>query len=283
MAERLHQDTWRQWRQRLEALLIRADLIQQQHDPPQPDNILAPQLFSAAKEGAVENFIEALEDHCVKERVSLPVLLARCSPSNNTLLHAAAESDDNFRAVIDFVPEHLIYCENSRGETPLHIAARAGKAVAVELLLLRGMLGDTDRCGNSALHEAVRNRHHDVIGQLVRKDPSQLYCENKENKSPLCIAIETGDLKVLTLLLEAPNNGEDWRRSKGERIFRMPPVHVAIMYTKMGKPYFCALADSLIFLVTLLRSSFWFPLVVEKSSATSKSLDYGMIACYPMG
>ncbi|XP_039160916.1 serine/threonine-protein phosphatase 6 regulatory ankyrin repeat subunit B-like [Eucalyptus grandis] len=184
MAERLHEEMWRQRRHRLEALLIRADLIQQQHDPPQPDNILDSQLFSAAKEGAVDKFIKALEDHCVKERVSLPVLLGRRSPLGNTLLHGAAESDDNVRALIEFVPEHSIYCENSRGETPLHIAARAGKAVAVELLLRQGVPIKLDCCGNSALHEAVRNRHRKVIGHLVSKDPSQLYCQNNESKSP---------------------------------------------------------------------------------------------------
>ncbi|KAK3404123.1 hypothetical protein EUGRSUZ_K00471 [Eucalyptus grandis] len=217
-------EIWERRRQKLEAL-TGADPSQRQDDPAQPDKFIDPLLFSAAKEPDVDKFIKALEDHCAKQRVSLHVLLERRSPSESTLLHAAAGTDDNVKAVIHFFPAHLIYCANSRGETPLHIAARAGKAVAVELLLRQGVLIDPDRCGNSALHEAVRNRHRKVIGQLVREDPSLLYCENNESKSPLCIAIETGDLEVLTLLLEAPNNCEDWRRSKGERIFRMPPVH----------------------------------------------------------
>lgn len=225
-------EIWERRRHKLEAL-TRADPSQRQDDPAQPDKFIDPLLFSAAKEQDVDKFIKALEDHCAKERVFLHVLLERRSPSESTLLHAAAETDDNVRAVIHFFPEHLIYCANSRGETPLHIAARAGKAVAVELLLRQGVPIDPDCCGNSALHEAVRKCHHKLIDQLVREDPSQLYCENKENKSPLCIAIETGDLEVLNLLLEAPNNGEDWRRSKGERIFRMPPVHVAILHKKM--------------------------------------------------
>ncbi|XP_039160915.1 nuclear factor NF-kappa-B p105 subunit-like [Eucalyptus grandis] len=225
------EEIWERRRQKLEALKG-ADPSQRQDDPAQPNKFIDPLLFSAAKEPDVDKFIKALEDHCAKERVFLHVLLERRSPSESTLYHAAAETDDNVRAVIHFFPEHLTYCANSRVETPLHIAARAGKAVAVELLIRQGVLIDPDRCGNSALHEAVRNRHRKVIGQLVREDPSLLYCENNESKSPLCIAIETGDLEVLTLLLEAPNNGEDWRRSKGERIFRMPPVHVAILHTE---------------------------------------------------
>ncbi|KAK3404189.1 hypothetical protein EUGRSUZ_K00050 [Eucalyptus grandis] len=244
-------EIWERRRQKLEAL-TGADPSQRQDDPAQPDKFIDPLLFSAAKEPDVDKFIKALEDHCAKQRVSLHVLLERRSPSESTLLHAAAGTDDNVKAVIHFFPAHLIYCANSRGETPLHIAARAGKAVAVELLLRQGVPIDPDRCGNSALHEAVRKCHHKVIDQLVREDPSQLYCENKENKSPLCIAIETRDLEVLTLLLEAPNNGEDWRRSKGERIFRMPPVHVAIMYRKMDmlikmwekKPWLFQLRDA---------------------------------------
>jgi len=146
----------------------------------------------------------------------------------------------------------LINCENFRGETPLHIAARAGKAGAVELLLPQGVPTYPDRFGNSALHEAVRNRHHEVINHLVNKDPSLLYCQNKESKSPLCIAVETGDLKVLELLLEALNDSEDWRRSKFQKIFGMSPVHVALIHSEMGKPCFCALVYSLIFSVTLV-------------------------------
>lgn len=252
MAELLRQDTWRQRRQTLEALKTRADLNQQQHDPAQPHKIMDPQLFLVTKKGEVDQFIKALEEHCTKERVSLPVLLGRRSPLGNTLLHAAAESDDIVKALIEFFPEHLIHRENSRGETPLHIAARAGKAVAVELLLPQRAPTHTDRCGNSALHEAVRNRHGEVIHHLVSKYPSLLYCQNKESKSPLCIAVETGDLKVLELLLEALNDGEDWRRSESQTILGMSPVHVAIirkekdMLTKMWekKPWLFQLRDA---------------------------------------
>ncbi|KAL3714435.1 hypothetical protein ACJRO7_006371 [Eucalyptus globulus] len=245
-------EIWERRRQKLEALKIGADPSQQQHDPPQRDNILAPQLSSVAKKEDVDKFIKALKDHCAKEKVSLPVLLGRRSPLGNTLLHAAAETDDNVRAIIEFVPEHLIYCENSRGETPLHIAARAGKAVAVELLLRHGVPIDPDRCGNSALHEAVRNCHLEVIGHLVSKDPSLLYCQNNESKSPLCVAVETGNLKVLQLLLDALDDGEDWRRLESQRIFGMSPVHVALIHLEMDmliemwekKPWLFQLRDA---------------------------------------
>ncbi|XP_056162955.1 protein ACCELERATED CELL DEATH 6-like [Syzygium oleosum] len=244
------QEIWKQRRERLEAL-VGADPSRRQHNTAQPDKVVDPQLLSVAKEGDVDKFIKALEDHCAKDRVSLPVLLGLRSPSKNTLLHAVAESDDNVKAVIDFVPE-LITCKNSRGEMPLHIAARAGKTVAVELLLLQGMSRDTDCCGNSALHEAVRNHHCKVIDQLVSKDPDLLYYQNNDSKSPLCVAVETGDLEVLTHLLDAPNNGEDQRRSESERIFRMSPVHVAIirkekdMLIKMWekKPWLFQLRDA---------------------------------------
>ncbi|KAK3404199.1 hypothetical protein EUGRSUZ_K00061 [Eucalyptus grandis] len=216
---------WMERRRKLEAL-TRDDWSQRQHDSAQPD----PLLFSVAKEGDVDKFIKALEDHCTKERVSLPVLLERRSPSKNTLLHAAAESDDNFRAVIPFSPEYLIYFENSKGETPLHIAARAGKAVAVELLLRQGVPIEPDHCRNSALHEAVRNGHRKVIDHLVSKNPTLLYRQNKESKSPLCVAVEKRDLEVLKVLLEALNDGEDWRTSESQRISGMSPVHVAIIH-----------------------------------------------------
>ncbi|KAL3714430.1 hypothetical protein ACJRO7_006369 [Eucalyptus globulus] len=233
MAERLHQETWGERRRRLEALLITADVNQQQHDPPQPDNILDPQLYSAAKGRDVDEFIGALEGHCIRERVSLPIVLGQRSPLGNTLLHAAAENSDNVRAIIDFVPEHLISCKNSKGETPLHIAARAGIVGAVELLLHRGGLTCTDHNGNSALHEAVRHRRYEVIRKLVNEDPNPLYRQNKESKSPWCVAIETGDIEVLKVLLAEPNDGEDERRLETKDVFGMSPVHVAIMYRNM--------------------------------------------------
>ncbi|KAK3404190.1 hypothetical protein EUGRSUZ_K00051 [Eucalyptus grandis] len=224
MAERLHQETWRQRKQRLEALLIRADL---------------PQLYSAAKGRDVNEFIRALEGHCIRER-----------PLGNTPLHAAAGILKS--SIIDFIPKHLISCKNSRGETPLHIAARAGIVDVVELLLHRGGLTCTDHNGNSALHEAVRNRNYVVIRQLVNEDPNPLYRQNKESKSPWCLAVETKDIDVLRILLAVPNDGEDQRRSETKGVFGMSPVHLAIMYRNKvmleemhdRKPWLFQLRDS---------------------------------------
>lgn len=143
----------------------------------------------------------------------------------------------------------------------------------MEFLLPRAKPGDTDHSGNSALHEAVRNRRYQVICRLASKDPNPLYRQNKESKSPWCIAVETGDLEVLKLLLEAPNPDETvypdsetsmeesnpdetgeselLSRETTSSDFGMSPAHVAVMYRKMGKPYFQAFAYSLTFLVTL--------------------------------
>ncbi|KAL3714934.1 hypothetical protein ACJRO7_006785 [Eucalyptus globulus] len=230
------QEMWEQRRQRLDAL-IGANPSQQQHYPAQRAQTMDPLLYLAAKEGDVDKFIKALEDHCAKEGVSLGVTLEQLSPSGNTLLHAMAGSDDSLRAVINFVPDHLISRVNSNGETPLHIAARAGKTGAVELLLSRTNPRVRDSSGNSPLHEAVRNCHYEVIRQLTSKDPNPLFLQNRERKSPWCVAVETGDLKVLKLLLElllevlpeAPVPVE----TVISTTFGMPPAHVAVMYQNM--------------------------------------------------
>ncbi|KAK3404693.1 hypothetical protein EUGRSUZ_K01008 [Eucalyptus grandis] len=198
------QEMWERRKQRLETL-IGANPSQQQHDPARRSQNMDPLLYLAAKEGDVDKFIKALEDHCAREGVSLPVTLEQLSPSGNTLLHVVAGTDDILRALIDFVPDHLISRENSSGETPLHIAARAGKAGkagAVELLFSRANPRVCDISRNSPLHEAVRNRHYDVIRQLTSKDPYLLFLVNREGKTPGGVAVETGDLNVLKLLLE---------------------------------------------------------------------------------
>ncbi|KAK3431235.1 hypothetical protein EUGRSUZ_E02709 [Eucalyptus grandis] len=263
-------ETWKQRRQRLDAL-IRDDPSQQRRDPAEPEKIMDHQLYLAAKEGDVDKFIKALEDHCAKEGVSLPVVLDLRSPSESTLLHAAAgifkrvifmlkftrhqwktENDDIIRAIIDFFPEDQISGANSRGETPLLLAARAGKTSAVELLLPQGNPRITDCTGNSALHEAVKNRHYEVIRRLVNADPHPLYHQNGESKSPWYLAVETGDLEVLKCLLEVPNEGEDERRSQTPWDFGMPPAHVAVMHQKLDmltemwekKPWLFQLRDA---------------------------------------
>ncbi|XP_039160996.1 protein ACCELERATED CELL DEATH 6 [Eucalyptus grandis] len=225
------QEMWEQRKLRLEAL-IRANPSQQRHNPARRAQIMDPLLYLAAKEGDVDKFIKALEDHCAREGVSLPVTLEQLSPSGNTLLHAVAGSDDILRALIDFVPGHLISRGNSRRERPLHIAARAGKTGAVELLLSRANPRVPDISGNSPLHEAVRNRHYEVIRQLTSKDPYLLFLVNRERKTPGSVAVETGDLNVLKLLLEAmlalwPDLVEI------EICFGMPPAHVAVEYQNM--------------------------------------------------
>ncbi|KAF8029578.1 hypothetical protein BT93_E2099 [Corymbia citriodora subsp. variegata] len=228
----IERETWKQRRQRLDAL-IGDDPSQQWSNPAEPEKIMDHELYLAAKQGDVDKFIKALEDHCAKEGVSLPVVLRQTSPSKNTLLHAAAESDDIVRAIIDFVPEDLISGINSRSETPLLIAARAGKTAAVELLLPQGNPRYTDCSSNSALHEAVRNGHYEVIRRLVSEDPEPLYYQNKESKSPWCLAVETGDLEVLKCLLEAPNEGEYERILDAQMVFGMSPAHVAVMHRKL--------------------------------------------------
>ncbi|XP_039169664.1 ankyrin-1-like [Eucalyptus grandis] len=203
-------DVWKRRKQSLEALIGDSPSQQQEN----PEKIMDHQLYSAAKEGDVDKLIKALKDHCAKEGVTLP-MNARIFTLQFTQQQRKTESEDIVRAIIDFVPEVLISATNSRGETPLLIAARAGKTNVVELLLPQGA---------SQTHP----------------------------KSPLCVAVETGDLEVLKCLLEAPNEGEEQRILESSGNFGMSPAHVAIMYQKKDmltemwdkKPWLLQLRDA---------------------------------------
>ncbi|KAF8016808.1 hypothetical protein BT93_H2119 [Corymbia citriodora subsp. variegata] len=117
---------------------------------------------------------------------------------------------------------------NFRGDTALHVAARAGKIHTAKLLLdYDGIVDVANDAGNTALHEAVRNSHYELTRLLLNRGSNLVYEENREHKCPLYLAVEMGDLRSVVLLMEAVD-GEKVSLLEG-----MSPVHGAVMHQRI--------------------------------------------------
>ncbi|XP_042484787.1 protein ACCELERATED CELL DEATH 6-like [Macadamia integrifolia] len=146
---------------------------------------------------------------------------------NNLLLIAAQFNNVEVVKVIhDCLPTTIISRGNHRGDTPLHIAAQHNNAAVVKCLLEWAMeTGDeaenrsikyqlvkfTNRCGNTALHEAVLGRHHEVIEVLMEADKEVILIKNKREESPLYLPADRGLPDVLGKMLKVPLENENFQ------------------------------------------------------------------------
>ncbi|RDD34928.1 Ankyrin repeat protein [Wolbachia endosymbiont of Cylisticus convexus] len=87
------------------------------------------------------------------------------------------------------------------GETALHEAARNGHLDVVKYLVddKKADVNQKDICGETALHEAARNGHKDVVTTLLKKGANPLI-KNKKGKTPRDLA---NDKNITQLLKEA--------------------------------------------------------------------------------
>ncbi|KAF8010566.1 hypothetical protein BT93_J1261 [Corymbia citriodora subsp. variegata] len=220
-------EIWKQRRARLKAL----EWSNKPHRPAEPKWRVSPRLQAAAKEGDVDNFIEALEKYSAEEGVPLSEIIDIQGPSGNSLLHVAAgiENADILQALLEVIPDKRRTTEaNFRGDTALHVAARAGRIHAIKLLLdCHGIVDMANDQGNTALHEAVKISHYEMIRLLLNRGSKLVYEENRERKCPLYLAVEMGDWRSLVLLMEAVD-GEKVSLLEG-----MSPVHGAVMHQRI--------------------------------------------------
>ncbi|KAJ4729828.1 ankyrin repeat family protein [Melia azedarach] len=137
---------------------------------------------------------------------------------------------------------------NKKGDTALHVAARAGKLNPVRILVnitnhlankSYSLLKIINNKGNTALHEvlltslngnkdAERKENADSIMALARSlvsaDPEVCYRQNNAGKSPLCLAGESENNDILEFILKAVPGGV----SLIHKLEGKSPVHVAI-------------------------------------------------------
>lgn len=215
-------------------------------------------LYRAATKDDVDGFIDALERISNEKELPLLAIFEQVSPSGNTYLHIAA-SLNNFKTVlliVDLAP-WLLSTKNSKGDTPLHILARAGYENTVMRLVLNlkcyehstfsngykpesesatfplWLMRSQNEEGNTVLHEALIHGHESLAFDLLLvlvKDPEALYYLNKEGKSALYLATVACFFVCINLLLDKIIEFESqFGKLKGKS-----PVHAAIMMRKIA-------------------------------------------------
>ena len=141
-----------------------------------------------------------------------PLPLNDVTVEGDTVLHLVAANGEghNFLACANFIhglEEGLLCNENNSGDTPLHCAARAGKAkmvchliaLATGSRMVTQLLRKVNKRKETALHEAVRIGDNQLVVELLRTD-RELACFPKEGTSPLYLAISLGrDKTAMTL------------------------------------------------------------------------------------
>ncbi|KAJ6291409.1 hypothetical protein OIU76_023475 [Salix suchowensis] len=203
-----------------------------------PKKMMDKELYNYAAEDKFEELFDHLRRLSPMELSS--IIYSQGSPSGNSLLHVSASH--GMKDVTELLLQHfpsLMTGKNVHGDTALHLAAGAGQRETTAILINKakghGEANDfrynlkmkNDR-GNTALHEAVINRHHAVANSLVSECSELCYTENNEQESPLYLAVENSDEEMLSILMLAiPHDVDLLKNLKGKS-----PVHAAVQGRK---------------------------------------------------
>uniref|UniRef100_A0A6N2LYS0 Uncharacterized protein n=1 Tax=Salix viminalis TaxID=40686 RepID=A0A6N2LYS0_SALVM len=160
--------------------------------------------------------------------------------SKDTILHLdAREGKDTVSygsdKIIAYLAEEfpsLITRRNSQNDTVLHLAARRGKHSDIIKSLAQSnpsLMRKTNTKGNTPLHDAVINGNRELAKFLVSIDPEVAYYNNKNDRSPLYLAVEKGNKKgILDDLLKSGALIPIYREDGDALPKGKSPVHAAI-------------------------------------------------------
>ncbi|XP_010038573.2 protein ACCELERATED CELL DEATH 6 [Eucalyptus grandis] len=190
----------------------------------------ARKLADVIKGANVEDIISTIETLACQADSSAIFNFGRLS--RGSLLHIAAATGKSniLRLLLDRVDAHLIAAQDDWGNTPLHLATKAKAIGVIDMLICRAkylrnvedkpLLRIKNSHGNTALHEAVLTRDVDLVSHLLGEDLETVYWENVDQKSPLYLALDTGNPKILEVLLS--------KSLDPSKIQGLPPVFGAV-------------------------------------------------------
>ncbi|XP_039160977.1 ankyrin-3-like [Eucalyptus grandis] len=226
----LEEEIWKSRRERMNNALATAQAAEGQDRAKTYAD--ARKLADVIKGADVEEFISEIKR--LANQTDLSAIFNFSGLWSGSLLHvaAAANKDDILRLLLDHVRDRLIAAKNEWGDTPLHMAAKAGGSRAAMMLICRArnllnvedknlILRIKNRHGNTALHEAVLSGHLNMVRLLLREDLEPVYWKNVAEKSPLHLALDTKNSAIHEVLFSLS--------LEPSKIEGMSPVHGAIV------------------------------------------------------
>ena len=148
----------------------------------------------------------------------------------------------------------LLQRQNLKGDTPLHLAAREGHLLVVRALIEaekllplppahiesgivingaekeKAILRLTNKEGDTALHEAVRYNHCEVVKFLIMEDPDFGYGQNISGGTPLYMAAERGFHKLVEIIIDNTRTSPGYTGLTGRTA-----LHAAVLHNHIGR------------------------------------------------
>nr|TKS11520.1 hypothetical protein D5086_0000072530 [Populus alba] len=203
----------------------------------EPNKILKKEVYTYAKKdnfNALFGLLSNKRDRVSSEEV-LDIIFKHVAASGNSLLHvAASHGSEGVKQLLCHHFPLLITRKNFLGDNALHLAARAGRFDTIQNLVkhvkidphktleLASLLRMKNNKGNTPLHDAVIKGCREVACFLLYEDLEVSYHKNKEDKSPLYLAVESCDAEMIASFKEAMPEGNLEKLAVGKPDIMLP-------------------------------------------------------------